>query len=84
MRILVQFVGQAVGLVLLRRRLGTASLPFKMPLYPLPVILAITVWLLVFWSTGKVFMLSGLVVIVLGAGVFLLWSRRLQRWPFER
>ena len=84
MRILIQFVGQAVGLVLLRRRLGTASLPFKMPLYPLPVILAIAVWLLVFWSTGKVFMLSGLVVIVLGVGVFLLWSRRLQRWPFER
>ena len=60
------------------------DITFKMPLYPLPVILAIAVWLLVFWSTGKVFMLSGLVVIVLGVGVFLLWSRRLQRWPFER
>ena len=48
MRILVQFVGQAVGLMLLRRRRGTASLPFKMPLYPLPVIVAIIVWLFVF------------------------------------
>ena len=84
MRILVQFVGQAVGLVLLRRRRGTASLPFKMPLYPLPVVLAVTVWLLVFWSTGKVFMLSGLTVIGLGIIVFLLWSRRLKRWPFAR
>ena len=83
MRILIQFVGQAVGLVLLRRRRGTASLPFKMPLYPLPVILAVAVWLLVFWSTGKVFMLSGLAVIVLGTVVFLLWSRRLKRWPFQ-
>lgn len=82
MRILVQFVGQAVGLVLLRRRLGTAALPFKMPLYPLPVILAVAVWLWVFWSTGPKFMLSGLTVIALGAGVFLLWSRRLRRWPF--
>ena len=84
MRILIQFVGQAVGLVLLRRRRGTASLPFKMPLYPLPVILAVGVWLLVFWSTGKVFMLSGLTVIVLGVAVFLLWNKRLKRWPFER
>ena len=84
MRILVQFVGQAVGLMLLRRRRGTAALPFKMPLYPLPVIIAIVVWLLVFWSTGAKFMLSGLTVIVLGVGAFLLWSRRLGRWPFER
>ena len=84
MRILIQFVGQAVGLVLLRRRRGTASLPFKMPLYPLPVVLAVAVWLLVFWSTGKVFMLSGLMVIVLGVIVFLLWNKRLKRWPFEQ
>ena len=82
MRILVQFVGQAVGLVLLRRRLGTARLPFRMPLYPLPVVLAVAVWLLIFYSTGLVFMLSGLVVIAAGLGAFLLWSRRLGRWPF--
>ena len=84
MRILVQFVGQAVGLVLLRRRRGTAALPFKMPLYPLPVVLAIIVWLLVFYSTGAKFMLSGLLVIALGVVAFLLWSRRLRRWPFEQ
>jgi hypothetical protein len=54
-----------------------------MPLYPLPVIIAIAVWLLIFYSTGAKFMLSGLTVIVLGVGVFLLWSRRLGRWPFE-
>jgi fructoselysine transporter len=84
MRILVQFVGQAVGLVLLRRRRGTAALPFKMPLYPLPVILAVAVWLLIFYSTGAKFMLSGLTVIAAGIVVFLLWSRRLGRWPFER
>ena len=84
MRILVQFVGQAVGLVLLRRRRGTGALPFKMPLYPLPVIIAVAVWLAVFWSTGPKFMLSGLAVIAAGTVAFLLWSRRLGRWPFER
>jgi len=84
MRILVQFVGQAVGLVLLRRRLGTANLPFRMPLYPLPVVVAVAVWLWVFWSTGPRFMLSGLGVIAAGVVAFLLWSRRLGRWPYER
>ncbi len=83
MRILVQFVGQAVGLVLLRRRRGTGALPFKMPLYPLPVIIAVVVWLAVFWSTGPKFMLSGLGVIAAGTVAFLLWSKRLKRWPFE-
>ncbi|RSK46454.1 APC family permease [Hymenobacter perfusus] len=83
MRILVQFVGQAVGLVLLRRRNGTAHLPFRMPLYPLPVVLAVAVWLWVFWSTGPQFMLSGLAVTGAGVGAFLLWSRRLGRWPFQ-
>ena len=82
MRIVVQFVGQAVGLVLLRRRRGVEGLPFRMPLYPLPVIVAVSVWLLVFWSTGVVFMLSGLAVISAGVVAFLLWSRGQKRWPF--
>jgi len=36
MRLLVQFIGQAVGVMLLRRRRGTQGLPFKMWFYPLP------------------------------------------------
>jgi len=82
MRILVQFVGQAIGLVLLRRRHGTVGLPFQMPLYPLPVVVAIIVWLAVFWSTGPRFMLSGLAVISAGIVAFLFWSRQQKRWPF--
>ena len=70
MRILVQFVGQAVGVVLLRTRNGSKGLPYKMPLYPLPVIFAIAMWLFVFKSTGTWFMLSGLVVIGCGVVVF--------------
>ncbi|GAA4392198.1 APC family permease [Hymenobacter koreensis] len=84
MRILVQFVGQAVGLVLLRRRNGTAHLPFKMPLYPLPVVLAVAIWLWILWSTGLSFMLSGLAMIAVGVVVFLLWNRQRGRWPFEK
>ncbi|RTQ47137.1 APC family permease [Hymenobacter gummosus] len=98
MRILVQFVGQAVGLVLLRRRRGTAGLPFRMPLYPLPVLVAVAVWLRVFYSIkdGVVlytdeaagtqlflpFQLAALLMMGLGTLIFLLWSRRLGRWPF--
>ncbi|UOQ73013.1 APC family permease [Hymenobacter cellulosilyticus] len=94
MRILVQFVGQAVGLILLRRRRGTAGLPFRMPLYPLPVVLAIVVWLAVFCGIAPVevswgglhfrlyFQLAALGMMGLGTVAFLLWSRQRGQWPF--
>jgi fructoselysine transporter len=68
MRILVQFVAQAIGVVFLRRRNGTGKLPFKMWLYPLPVFISVLVWLFVFYSTGKAawfgLLLAGIGVIV--------------------
>ncbi len=72
MRIIIQFIGQAVGLVLLRKRNGTKNLPFKMPLYPIPVILAILVWIGIFLSTGRDYALSGLTVIGLGVIAYFL------------
>lgn len=72
MRIIIQFIGQAVGLVLLRKRNGNKNLPFKMPFYPLPVILAILVWLGIFISTGRDYALSGITVIGLGVVAYFL------------
>jgi len=69
MRILVQFVAQAVGVVLLRRRKGTKDLPFRMWLYPLPVILSVAIWLFVWYSTG-LFALLGLFLVACGVVVF--------------
>jgi hypothetical protein len=37
-----------------------------MPLYPVPLLLAIVIWVGIFISTGTKMMLSGLVVISLG------------------
>jgi fructoselysine transporter len=54
MRILVQFVAQAYGVVRLRKEQGTKNLPFKMWLYPLPVLFSVGIWLFVFYSTGAV------------------------------
>lgn len=75
MRILVQFIAQAVGVVMLRRRKGTAGLPFKMWLYPLPVILSIGIWLFIWYSTGLV-AVFGLVLALIGAIVFFLTRGR--------
>ncbi|GAB4001094.1 APC family permease [Spirosoma daeguense] len=83
MRIVIQFVGQAIGLLLLHRRRAAATFPFRMPFYPLPVLLAIGIWLFIFFSTGVTFMISGLIVIGLGIIAFLVSSALRKRWPFS-
>ena len=69
MRIFIQFIGQSIGLVLLRKRSGTSNLPFKMWLYPLPVILSICIWLFLFVSTGW-FAVWGSLIAGIGVIVF--------------
>ena len=69
MRLIIQFIGQCVGLVLLRGRLGTKTLPFRMWVYPVPVILSICIWLFLFISTGW-FALWGSLIAAGGVVVF--------------
>ena len=75
MRILVQFVGQAIGLMLLRKSRPAEFFPYKMPLYPLPVLVAITLWLYILFSTKTPLIVSGLVVIAVGLIVYVLKER---------
>jgi fructoselysine transporter len=81
MRILVQFVGQAVGIIMLRRKWASERFPFKMWLYPIPAGLAIILWLALFVATGWK-MLFGVIGILAGVIVFLVRSRGLKEWPF--
>lgn len=74
MRILIQFIAQSVGVVLLRKRRGEERLPFKMWLYPLPVLISILVWLFVFVSTGW-FALWGSLMAIAGTLVYYIKSR---------
>ncbi len=83
MRILIQFSGQAIGLLLLVKKKGKSHFAWKMPLYPVPVILAIIIWGLVFISTGFNMILGGLTVTGLGIIAFLIKSNRNKEWPFK-
>jgi fructoselysine transporter len=84
MRIMVQFIGQAVGLVLLRKRNGTKDLPFKMPLYPLPIVLAVAMWLFIFYATGIAIIASFGIVLLSGIIVYLLKANIKKEWPFDK
>lgn len=74
MRILVQFVAQAIGVVLLRKKRGSEGLPFRMRLYPLPVIISVVMWLFVLVSTGW-YAVYGLLIAGVGAGVYYLLKK---------
>jgi amino acid transporter len=84
MRILIQFIGQAIGVWVLRRRHGTANLPYRMPFFPLPVLAAIALWLFVFYSTGLA--VIGYFLLVFGTGliVYLLLARTNRFYPFNK
>ena len=69
MRILIQFIGQSAGLILLRFRFGTSKLPFRMWLYPLPVIISLGMWIFLFVSTGW-FAVYGVAIAVAGTVVY--------------
>jgi amino acid transporter len=83
MRILVQFIGQSIGLMLLHKKRKEVHFPFKMPFFPVPIILAILMWLFIFFSTGASMIITGLVVIALGVVAYLLKATLAKEWPFE-
>jgi amino acid transporter len=81
-RLLVQFIGQAIGLLRLHRHWPSARLPFKMKFYPWPVVLTVCGWGALFVAAGPRFMLGGVVVIGTGLAAFLLRAAYQKQWPF--
>ena len=82
MRIMIQFIGQAIGLLILRSKKNDIQFPYKMPLFPVPVILAIGMWLFVLISTGSKLMSWGLLIIFLGTIVYFIKAKVKKEWPF--
>lgn len=81
-RILVQFMGQVFGLILLRRNAPDMPRPYRMWLYPVPAIVALLGWIFVFATTQVQVIFFGIGVLALGGLAFLLWSWNTKRWPF--
>ncbi len=82
MRIIIQFIGQAVGIMILRSKKPSSFFPFKMWLYPLPALIAILMWIGLFLSTGMYFAIGGVIVIIVGAIVFFIRAYYKKDWPF--
>jgi len=85
-RILLQFFLQQAGVMLLRVQRPQLDRPFKIPLYPLPPLAAISGF--VFILLNRSHALGGLLVATLiavsGTAIYLIRARRLGQWPFLR
>jgi fructoselysine transporter len=83
MRILIQFISQAIGLLLLRKARSEQEFPYKMPLFPLPVYLAVFMWAGILISTGLTMVLGGLIAIATGTVVYFIKAKLNTEWPFK-
>jgi amino acid transporter len=73
-RIVIQFIGQIVGLHLLRTTRPDVQLPFRMWLYPLPSLVALAGWIFVLVMAKPAALVISLIVLGTGLGVYALRS----------
>jgi amino acid transporter len=84
-RILLQFLMQAIGVIVLRIRRPDLPRPFRMWLYPVPALAA---------SLGFIFVLISrrdfmkevryaIVIVLIGLIIYLIRARRQREWPFR-
>src|SRR5207249_1233556 len=81
-RIIEQFIGQVVGVVLLRKHQPDRFRPYKMWLYPLPCLIALSGWLFMYVTAGALYIVLGLATLLAGGIAFLLWAKKTGGWPF--
>ena len=78
-----QFAAQCVGVMLLRRRETWQGDGFRMPLYPLPAVIALLGWIYIVASSGLGNILIGLAMAAAGILAYLAKAKHGREWPFE-
>ena len=83
-RILLQFMLQQVGVIVLRIRQPDLPRPFRMPLYPLPPLAAIAgfIWIVVSRTTAWSTMAGAAIIASTGTAIYLIRARMRREWPF--
>ena len=82
-RILIQFLGQIIGLTLLRKNKPLLKRPYKMWLYPIPSVIAFCGFSFIFISSGIEALSVGLLWLIIGVITFLWWAKVNNEWPFQ-
>jgi len=84
-RILVQFLVQAVGLIVLRSTRPGMPRPFRMWLYPLPALAAIASFLFILFNRVNAWkeVRYAAVILLTGLAIYMIRAWRGREWPFE-
>ena len=84
-RIIVQFVAQIVGLLILRKTRPDIPRPFKMWLYPVPAIVALIGFLYVLFMRDGFLTQVKYAAVLIGIGliIYLIRSYKRKEYPFE-
>lgn len=84
-RIMVQFLAQTIGVIVLRVRRPDMPRPFRMWLYPLPALLAFAgfVYVLISRPNFQKEIRYAAVLIVAGLVIYLIRAWRRGEWPFD-
>jgi amino acid transporter len=85
-RILLQFLIQAIGLIVLRIRRPEMPRPFRMWLYPVPALLASMGFIFILFSRPNFAreLRYAIVILVAGLLIYLIRSWRQHQWPFAK
>ena len=83
-RITLQFLVQAIGLIVLRIRRPDLPRPFRMWIYPMPALLASVgfVYVLVYRTNSMKQIRYALVILLTGVIIYLWRAWRSREWPF--
>jgi amino acid transporter len=73
-RIVIQFVGQIGTVIYLRAKARERRLTYRMPLYPLPALVALAGWLFTFSTSKRLALYYGIASLAAGVAVFFVWD----------
>jgi amino acid transporter len=76
MRILIQFVSQSAGILLLHQQKKEEKFPWRMPFYPLPALIGILVWLFIFYTAELKYKLFAFSIIASGILLYYLFMQK--------
>ena len=79
-----QFAAQCVAVILLRRSALVPQDRFRMPLFPLPALIALAGWIYITVTSKPAHIAVGAAMFAAGSAVYLVQARRRNQWPFQR
>ena len=81
---LLQFVAQCVAVILLRRQKREPADSWRMPLFPVPALIALSGWIYIVCTSGARYIALAGVFLLVGVTIFLLRAHHSANWPFAR